>query len=305
MKNLIHITIGIPVFNEEANIAKLLNALFKQNNRNFVLDKIIVVCDGSTDGTVNIVKRLTKRYSRLRCRYDGVRRGVTYRTQELISLNKSDILVFFDGDTMPENEDTLENLAGVFDDKAVKLATAALIPVKPTTRFEYVLFAWRSIWTRLTHNWKNGNNIYNFRGVGLALRRDFARSIRLPKEITGASSHFIYLSAAKKSLKTAFCKSAVINYRLAATMGDYLLQLNRGSSDSAILKALFPKIYNLEYTIPRTARIYNIIKNMIYIPVGSIVGMTFHILIPFFNKHASPSDQNGIWKSANSTKTLA
>lgn len=304
MKCKNHITIGIPVFNEEANIKQLLHSLFGQKHDTFVLDKIIVICDGSTDNTRFIVEDLARQYSKLTCIYDPVRRGVTSRTQQFIDLNRSDILIFFDGDTMPKNKDTLKNLVRVFNDESVELATAALVPIKPRSMFEYVLFSWRSLWMTLTHDWKNGNNIYNFRGVGIAIRKDFAKSIHLPKNITGASSHYLYFTAKRDSLKTAFCKAAIINYRLATSLADYLSQINRGGNDSNVLKSLFMEIYKTEYAIPRSVRIHNILKNLVNRPMNTIIGLVFYILIPHINRRVKQSDSNGIWEPARSTKAF-
>jgi len=304
MKKMYHVTIGIPAFNEEANIARLIYSLFRQKQENFVLDKIIVVLDGSTDNTKRILQNLEKQYPKLIYIYDPIRKGVTYRLQQLIDLNLSDILVFFDGDTLPENPKTLKNLVTLFNDNEIKLATAALIPVKPLTGFERILFSWRLVWTRLTHDWKNGNNIYNFRGVGIAMRKDFAKSIHLPVSLSGASSHFMYLKAKQQKIKTAFSKIAVIHYRLATTLKDYLLQINRGQNDGKILKSMFPEIYEIEYLIPLQVRIYNVFKNMIYLPLDTIVGTIFHMLIPVLNSRAKPSDKNGTWKSVESTKII-
>ena len=46
------ITIGIPAYNEEANIKYLLKLLLNQKIKNAAIHEVIVVSDGSTDGTV-------------------------------------------------------------------------------------------------------------------------------------------------------------------------------------------------------------------------------------------------------------
>ena len=51
------LTIGIPAYNEEANIGLLLNDITLQKNRNYILKEIIVVSDGSTDSTVKKVEQ--------------------------------------------------------------------------------------------------------------------------------------------------------------------------------------------------------------------------------------------------------
>lgn len=304
MINKLHVTIGIPAYNEEANIGRLLKSLYRQTQDSFVLDKILVVCDGPTDETVRIVQKFSKRYGIVICLNDPIRRGVRFRTQQIINISKSDVLVFFDGDTLPQDINTLDQLVGVFNDSLVQLASARIKPLQPITKFEYMHFAWRSVWSALTEKWRGGNNIYNFRGVGIAIRRDFSKYIRLPENITSASSHFIYLSAKQRSLKTTFCSTAVIHYRLAKSLKDYLLQLNRGRNDSHILKNMFPKIYQTEYVIPKKLILYVILIQILYKPIETIIGLAFYIVTPLIQTDTQSSDHNGIWDIAKSTKTL-
>ena len=46
------VTVGIPAYNESANITHLLRALLEQKDNGFVLESIIVMSDGSTDDMV-------------------------------------------------------------------------------------------------------------------------------------------------------------------------------------------------------------------------------------------------------------
>ena len=52
------VTIGIPAYNEEANIKNLLDSILSQIQNNFIIDEIIVVSDGSSDKTADIVRSL-------------------------------------------------------------------------------------------------------------------------------------------------------------------------------------------------------------------------------------------------------
>ncbi len=51
MKKITTISIGIPAFNEAVTIKRLLRSVLAQKEKGFVLREIIVLCDGSTDGT--------------------------------------------------------------------------------------------------------------------------------------------------------------------------------------------------------------------------------------------------------------
>ena len=62
-KNRVKISCVIPAYNEERNISACLNSLLNQSVNCF---EIIVVDDGSTDNTVEIVKEMMKKDSRIR-----------------------------------------------------------------------------------------------------------------------------------------------------------------------------------------------------------------------------------------------
>lgn len=55
------VSLIIPTYNEEKTIETIINRCFKQD----IVTQIVVVNDGSTDNTKNILKRLTNRWQRL------------------------------------------------------------------------------------------------------------------------------------------------------------------------------------------------------------------------------------------------
>ena len=52
------VSVGIMAFNEEKNMGRLLKALLSQELKKVRIEEIIVVSDGSTDKTNEIVKEL-------------------------------------------------------------------------------------------------------------------------------------------------------------------------------------------------------------------------------------------------------
>jgi len=54
------ISIGIMAFNEEKNIGRLLKVLLSQELKKVKIEEIIVVSDGSTDKTDEIVRKFMK-----------------------------------------------------------------------------------------------------------------------------------------------------------------------------------------------------------------------------------------------------
>src|SRR5579884_1674598 len=127
------LTVGIPAFNEEANIGALINTLTKQRAENFVLEKIVVVSDGSSDRTEVIVTELKKVIPILELVADGQRVGKSQRLNQLYQRNKSEILVTLDGDTALADNSVLEKLVEAFDSDSVVLVGGNKKPVKATT----------------------------------------------------------------------------------------------------------------------------------------------------------------------------
>src|SRR5262245_52847255 len=117
------LTIGIPAFNEEANIGYLLQRLLTQNIFNATLEKIIVVSDGSSDKTAKIVREIKDKRILL---IENPERLGLYATQNKILENTdSDILVMFDADILPKNQYLVANLiAPIIKDNTIGVAGA-------------------------------------------------------------------------------------------------------------------------------------------------------------------------------------
>jgi len=62
---MIHVTVGVPAYNEERNIGKLLSTLLQQRTYSVRIDEIIVVSSGSTDKTDTIVEEFARRGCRV------------------------------------------------------------------------------------------------------------------------------------------------------------------------------------------------------------------------------------------------
>src|SRR4030065_104507 len=90
------VTVGIPAYNEEKNITSLLFAINQQSRNNFILDKIILLSDGSTDQTVTKAKQI-KDFG-LYISENQQRMGKAYSLDKIISQTNSDVLFIFDAD---------------------------------------------------------------------------------------------------------------------------------------------------------------------------------------------------------------
>ena len=78
------VTIGVPAFNEGQNMRFLLRSLLKQTETNFIVQKIIIVSDASTDNTNEIISNTKD--SRVQLIVNKVREGQINSQNKIFSL---------------------------------------------------------------------------------------------------------------------------------------------------------------------------------------------------------------------------
>lgn len=91
-KNMISII--IPVYNTEKYIKECLNSLINQTYRNI---EIIIINDGSTDNSLNIINNFTKKYNFIKCTTIK-NSGQGYARNFALKKAKGDFIMFMDSD---------------------------------------------------------------------------------------------------------------------------------------------------------------------------------------------------------------
>ena len=104
MMEKISLSIGIPAHNEEANIGRLLQNLLTQPLEDPVLlEEIIVVTSGCTDGTEEIVEEIAGKDKRVKHITEEERRGKSSALNIILrNAQDKDILVMLSADNLPE-----------------------------------------------------------------------------------------------------------------------------------------------------------------------------------------------------------
>lgn len=252
MKNYlkkIKVSVAISAYNEEKNMVSLLKSILEQRNNNFILKKIIVISDGSTDNTNIILKKISKHTNKIKIYIYKKRRGKAYRLQEIYSKAKTDVLVTIDADVKLKDPLVIDKLIKPFRDDRVRLVFGNALPSDPINFFQKIVVTYENFWKKTTNQINKGNNIHNCVGCILALRINFYTKLSFPESLV-AEDHFIYLSAAKRGFKRVFVNDAIVYFNSPKTSADYLRQFQRYFSSQSVVEDHFGRFAENFYNIP-------------------------------------------------------
>jgi cellulose synthase/poly-beta-1,6-N-acetylglucosamine synthase-like glycosyltransferase len=183
MKKKLTVTIGIPAYNEEQNIKELLRCLLRQTKECYKLKKIFVISDGSTDATASLAVSLNN--SLITVIEHKNRLGQQVAQNFLLGLNKSDILILLEADTLPLHDHVLDALVEPFTKtkslkKPLGMVIGVPVPMFPKCLFEAILVQGSKIKNEIIFRWKKGNNIYVHSGHAMkALSKQFAKKLSI------------------------------------------------------------------------------------------------------------------------------
>jgi len=275
------VTIGIPVFNEGKNIRKLLEQILLQKANLFILEKILVVSDGSIDNTVR--EALTVKDKRIVVEDSSFRIGKVKRLNYIFESNKSDILIQLDGDIELKNNSTIEKLIIPFlDNDAVSIVYGNQVPIKPKTyigKLAYFGF----------YNWEEAKKMvnserYNCFGCITAFSSFFLNRYKLPiKKVYFTEDTYSFYYAKKYKYKTHFKKDAVAYFSLPLTLNDYVKQMNRYLTTSNDMKKFFGRDLIEEYeTITPKIKLMALLKSSLSNSPDIVLGYLGLQFVPKF-----------------------
>ncbi len=137
------VTVLVPAHNEEKTIEDTIRAVASSE---YPLKEIIVLNDGSTDRTPEIVKKLMLQYKNLKL-LDKKNSGKADSLNQGIKMAKGELIAVTDADSFPDKE-AIMKIVGYFDDEKVGAVTSAVF-LRNKEKFleklqviEYVVLAW-------------------------------------------------------------------------------------------------------------------------------------------------------------------
>lgn len=298
MSNIYTVTIGIPAYNEEANIALLLQTLLKLNYRKTRLQRIVVVSDGSTDETVKRIKSVRSRL--IRTITLQKRRGQAYAQNKIINLCRSDILVLLNADISITDTTFVDTLVRpIIQDNQIGLVSAPVTPLKPLGLLDKVLNFSVIFKYALYSSVRNGKNVFSCHGRVRAFSKKLYKNFRFPTIVTeDAYSYFFCLT---EGFKFEFQPDTTVYFRSPTSLRDHLKQSKRFFLSRHDLSAYFSKeLIREEYAIPP----YLLAKTIINYFLKNPFYMTFYCFIVLLSLLYPTQHNNTLFTPSVSSKKL-
>lgn len=294
------ITIGIPAYNEEANIQLLLENLLSQKIRKAILEKIIIISDGSSDKTVSKVKLIVDK--RIKIIEQKHRLGILKTQNDIVKNTHSDILVLLDADVLPANNYFIEEITKpIIKNKHISLVGADTVSVKPRTFFEKIIFDSHQFKTCVYKKIGNKKNIYLCHGRARAFSKPFYSLIKWPDN--PPEDAYSYLFCIQEGFRFAFASKAKVIFRSPATFKDHVRQSRRFFIGKNQMEKYFPTDFvRKQYRVPMYIFMQTFAISLIKKPLT----LSAYLLIVLYVKimNLRKNVQKATWDVSESSKRI-
>ncbi|MDD2807154.1 MAG: glycosyltransferase [Patescibacteria group bacterium] len=303
MNKKLSVTIGIPAYNEEANIEQVLKSILTQKETFCEIKKIIVLSDGSSDKTNEIVVRMSHQNSKISLEVTNERKGKAYQLNKLYSLCDSNISLQFDADIVLFDDNVVDNMVYPFTtNNNITVISGNNIPLPGKTFIEKLTNGSDLLWQEVRLNYLDGRNIYNSSGCITAIRKSFLNSYKIPAG-TVADQQYLYLSCVTSGGQFWVAKNAIVKYRSPSNLKDFFRQASRSLNEKKQIELMFSENIDHHYYIPRKIKYIAIIKRLLTSPIITSGAIMLQIILRFLpNQEAIP--KNGLWTMIKSTKKI-
>lgn len=299
-KNIQCITIATSALNEEGIINSWIKSVLMQNEENYKIENIIIHSDGSTDKTAKIINDFKD--PRIVFHDHKKREGKSARLNEIFHESNSDLLILSDADMVMSHNNVIRDvLHPLLDNSKVMMTGGNIIPVPPKTFTEFAALCTVKAYLNIRNQFKGGNNMFSATGGLLAYRKEFYKSIKIPKSMIG-DDVFTYFLCLSKGYLYRYVESAIVEYRLPQTLKDYINQRTRSTATRIRqVKYFGKKIIGEEYAVPKLLKYGYMIKVFINHPLHCVYIFIINIYCTV-RAYLGEKNMDGKWEMIVSSK---
>lgn len=298
------VTIGIPAYNAEQNIARLLKALIVQQTRSVRITQIIVLSDASHDATLTQA-RLVKD-SRIRVLNNKVRCGFAYGVKKILTSATSDVVVLLNDDIIVKNPRLIEVLCAPFlRDSQTGLVGGNSIALPSLGFIERVAEISFTLFKRMAAGMPSIHNRLTCDGKILALSKTFYTQIKFPKDLSdmGNVDAYLYFLCRAKHLKFYFIPRAMVFFKHVSTLNDFIKLTIRNRHSTVLLEQTFKGVVEHE---PQPQKGFFASLKPVEV-VAFFPQLVFLILLHYWIQWIDRGENNSfssVWSLVESTKKL-
>jgi glycosyltransferase involved in cell wall biosynthesis len=291
------VTVGIAAYNEQANIGYLLQQLLNEDQDDFILERIVVVSDGSTDATCEAVKRIGNPRIELIC--ERQRTGRARRHEQLLRMCHSDVFVSLDADIVLSNSQVLGELVRPIVDSKADLVSCRLEATTPTSVLQKALWFGLRLRNRVAESHRGGDNVYTCHGTARTFSRRMYESYMFADGV--AEDAYSYLYAKWRGYIYRFLPDTSVATQLPSALRDYWRQSARFQQNRAEMRRYFTaKIVREQFRLPTQLSISSLWAELNEAPIWTLSYLALAGLCGLIApKRAAPSNA---WQVATSTK---
>lgn len=294
------VSIGIPAYNEEANIGHLINSLLNQKGGNFVLKEIIVISDASKDRTAEIIKSMSD--ERIVFIENKERIGKPLNQNKIVEKFTGDILLFLDADVLFSDEYYIQKMIMPFySNENLGIVSSRIVPMEAETFFEHVVNFSVHMKEDMVRKMNNGDNVYACHGRGRAFSSAFLKQFTWDHAVN--EDAYSYLMCKKLGFDFAYVRDAEILYRSPQNLKDHMRQSTRFfKGQKNLAKHMSSQMVVLEHSIPISIVFTSLVKYFFKNPLFFI---SYIVVLGTAKVLSSKGEKvNMKWEVSSSSKTL-
>jgi glycosyltransferase involved in cell wall biosynthesis len=317
------VSIGIPSFNEEDNISRLLRSIVKLNNLSLQLGhqnndysserergsvngnnilkstdfKIteVIISDDSSDDTSRIVEEIAAENPSLHIRllHHDTRRGVSAAWNEIFREAKGEITVLYDADVIIDADTIAHLVQSMKGNIGLCASNPKPLVSKRSTVARASLFI--AEWLSSVRNERLSQ--YTVMGRALSISSEVAKRIVIPENVISLDL-YLQCKVLEQGLGVVYNEDAVVYFKPPDNMLDFSSQILRARSGHKQINHLTgASRCNLDFRTGAVTTLKSAIKD----PKGAFCLAICYLLLPYYKTRLTDVDSVR-WHIAKSTK---
>ena len=285
------VTVGIPAYNEEKNIASLLQSL--EDQRSLISE--VIVSDDSSDRTPDIVSDFAQRSSLgITLFHHDERRGAAAAWNEIFQRATGDSIVLYDADTIPHPSCTEQLASYVSKDTVLCASNSQPVQAAGVAGMASVFI---SNWLRSVR--LAGLSQYTVMGRALAIDAAVAKEIQVPADMI-AIDLYLQCRVLEMGRGVAYNDDAVVYFKPANSMQDLASQVVRAVNGHDQIK---DRVSRLKIGLPPYVAGAQALKNAAMDPAGAFSAVIGYSMMLYYMSRLKHTD-SAKWHTADSSKAI-